>query len=437
MRLTFHGAAAEVTGSCFEVDTGEIRFLVDCGMFQGAGADAKNRGFAFEPRDIAFVLLTHAHIDHSGLIPRLVAQGFRGAVYATAATCDLAAVMLPDSGHLQEKEAEWEGGAPLYTLQQAQASLVHFIPVDYDAEVKPHPSVHCRFRDAGHILGSAIVEVQVDDRKIVFSGDLGQPGRPIMNDPTPVDRADVLLVESTYGNREHKSLAQTMDELAYALTDTLRSRKGNVVIPAFAVGRTQEVIHIISDLVRQGRVPVHDLYVDSPMALAATRITARHADWNIEVKGGPRIHFTEDVADSMKINGVRAGAVIVSASGMCEGGRIKHHLRYNISRPECALVFVGFQAAGTLGRRIVDGAQSVRLFGEEYPVKARVFTIGGLSAHADQPALLEWLGRFRQPPRQTWVVHGEPLSAHALRDAIHERMGWQAAVPQPGQQVPL
>ncbi len=437
MRLAFHGAAGEVTGSCFEVDTGEVRFLVDCGMFQGAGAGARNRGFAFEPRDIAFVLLTHAHIDHSGLIPRLVAQGFHGAVYATAATCDLAGVMLPDSGHLQEKEAEWEGGAPLYTLQQAQLSVTHFIPVEYDADVRPHPSVRCRFRDAGHILGSAIVEIFVSGKKLVFSGDLGQPGRPIMRDATPIGQADVLLVESTYGNREHKSLAQTMDELAYAITDTLRSRKGNVVIPAFAVGRTQEVIHIIAELTRQGRVPMHDLYVDSPMALAATRITARHADWKIEAQGGPRIRFTEDVADSMKINDVRGGAVIVSASGMCDGGRIKHHLRYNISRPECAIVFVGFQAAGTLGRRIVDGAQSVRLFGEDYPVKARVFTIGGLSAHADQAALLGWLGPFRKPPAQTWVVHGEPLPAHALRDAIEAKLHWRASVPDAGKKVDL
>jgi metallo-beta-lactamase family protein len=245
-------------------------------------------------------------------------------------------------------------------------------------------------------------------------------------------------VESTYGNREHKSLAQTMDELAYALTDTLRSKKGNVVIPSFAVGRTQEIIHLISDLCAQGRVPMHDLYVDSPMALAATRITARHVDWKIGRPGGPRIHFTEDLADSMKINAVRSGAVIVSASGMCEGGRVKHHLRYNISRAECAIVFVGFQAAGTLGRRIVDGAATVRLFGEEYPVRARVFTIGGLSAHADQAALLGWLSGFRKAPERTWVVHGEPLSAHAFKVAIGTRLGWDAAaVPAAGQVVEL
>ena len=436
-RLKFHGAAAEVTGSCFEVDTGEVRFLVDCGMFQGAGADAKNRRFAFDPGGIAFVLLTHAHIDHSGLIPRLAAAGFEGAVYATAATCDLARVMLPDSGHLQEKESEWEGKLPLYTQAQAQASLRHFIPVEYDVELRPHESVRVCFRDAGHILGSAIVELWIGTKKLVFSGDLGQPGRPIVRDPTPIEDADVLLVESTYGNRSHKTLVQTIDELAYALNDTLRSRRGNVVIPAFAVGRTQEVIHLIGELCAQGRVPMHDLYVDSPMALAATRITARHTDWQAAMQGGPRVHFTEDVADSMKINSVLAGAVIVSASGMCEGGRIKHHLRYNISRPECAIVFVGFQAAGTLGRRIVDGAKSVRLFGEEYEVRARIFTIGGLSAHADQPAILSWLGHFRRPPTATWVVHGEPLAAHALREAIEARPGWKARVPTTGESVGL
>jgi metallo-beta-lactamase family protein len=434
-RLTFHGAAGEVTGSCFEIDTGEVRFLIDCGMFQGAMSDAKNRRFAFDPRAIDFVLLTHAHIDHSGLIPRLIAQGFKGAVYATAATCDLLGVMLPDSGHLQEKEADWEGSAPLYTQSEAQASLQRLIAVDYDRELRPHPSLRCRFRDAGHILGSAILELWIGNRKLVVSGDLGQPGRPIMRSPTPIEDADVLLVESTYGNREHKTLPQTIDELAYALNDTLRSRKGNVVIPSFAVGRTQEVIHLVSQLVREGRVPPHELYVDSPMALAATRITARHADW--DPQQGPSVHFTEDLADSMKINSVRAGAVILSASGMCEGGRIKHHLRYNISRPECAIVFVGFQAAGTLGRRIVDGAKSVRLFGEEHEVKARVFTIGGLSAHADQPALLSWMGHFRKPPAATWVVHGEPLAAHALRDAISERLGWSARVPRPGESTAL
>ena len=434
MRLTFLGAAGEVTGSSYLVDTGELKFLVDCGMFQGgSSADRKNRSFAFEPRDIAFVLLSHAHIDHSGLIPRLVAKGFTGAVYATPATCDLLGVMLPDSGHLQEKEAEREGGTPLYTVRQAEASLAHLVPVEYGAETRPHGSVRCVLRDAGHILGSAIVEVWVGKTKIVFSGDLGQPGHPIVEDPASIAEADVLLVESTYGDRNHKSLVQTLDEFAFALNDTLASRRGNVVIPSFAVGRTQDLLYFISELRREGRVRAADVYVDSPMATAATRITLRHAT----LPKLDRVRFTESLEDSMRINSVRSGAIIISASGMCEGGRIRHHLRYNIARPECAIVFVGFQAAGTLGRRIVDGAKSVRLFRESYPVRAKVFTINGLSAHADQQALLGWLAHFRRPPRQTWVVHGEPLAAHALRDEIEKRFGWRAGVPARGDSAVL
>jgi metallo-beta-lactamase family protein len=434
LRLTFHGAAGEVTGSCFLVDTGATKFLVDCGMFQGGrAADAKNRRFGFDPREIAFVLLSHAHIDHSGLIPRLVAQGFGGPVYATRATCDLLGVMLPDSGYLQEKEAKWSGSAPLYTQQQAQASLQRLVGVEYDAEVRPHASVACRFRDAGHILGSAILQLSVAGKNLVFSGDLGQPGLPVVADATPIEQADVLLVESTYGNRDHKNLAQTLDEFAYALNDTLSSRRGNVVIPAFAVGRVQDLLHYIGELQQQKRLPKMELYVDSPMALAATRITLKYA----RLPDIEQVRFTEDLEESKRINSVTAGAVIISASGMCEGGRVRHHLRYNISRRECAIVFVGFQAAGTLGRRIVDGAKTVRLFGEEYPVRARVFTIGGLSAHADRSALLAWLAHFKRPPQQTWVVHGEPLAANSLCEAINHKPGWRAAVAVSGRTVEL
>jgi len=428
-RLSFLGAAGEVTGSCYLFDTGSVKFLVDCGMFQG-GRDAqrKNRRFAFDPRQIAFVLLSHAHIDHSGLLPRLAAQGFAGPVYATPATGELLAVMLPDSAHLQEREAERERDSPLYTVAEAQASLALLRQAEYGVAFRPHEGVRCVFRDAGHILGSAIIELYLEDGKIVFSGDLGQPGRPIVEDPTPIEAADVLLVESTYGNRNHKSLVQTLDELAFALNDTLASRRGNVVIPSFAVGRTQEILYYLAELRRQGRIPAADVYVDSPMAVAATRITLRHA----KLPDLERVHFTESLEESMRINSVRAGAIIISASGMCEGGRIRHHLRYNLPRPECAVVFVGFQAAGTLGRRIVDGAKSVRLFRETYPVRAKLFTINGLSAHADRDALLGWLGNFRSPPRQTWVVHGEPLAAHALRDEIEKRYRWRADVAQSG-----
>jgi len=458
VRLTFLGAAGEVTGSCYLVETGEIKFLIDCGLFQGGGrgrggAAQRNRRFGFDPGEIAFVLLSHAHIDHSGLIPRLVALGFGGAVYATRATVDLLGVMLPDSGHLQEKEAEWENRgrfrrgrgrelAPLYTVQQARDSLKQLLPVDYDVEVKPHASVRCRFRDAGHILGSAILEIGVRangrERHIVFSGDLGQPGHPIVRDPTPIARADLLLVESTYGNRNHRDRAATLEEFAAALEETLERGQGNVVIPAFAVGRTQDILYVMSEFCRSGRVCPSQIYVDSPMALAATRITLEHPElydreatrltaWLQNGKGKTEIRFTEDVEDSKRINAIRSGAVILSASGMCEGGRIKYHLKYNLPRRECAIVFVGFQAAGTLGRRIVEGAKSVRIFGETIPVRARVHTIGGLSAHADQKALLGWLGKFHAAPGATWVVHGEPLAAQTLRERIVEDLGWREA----------
>jgi metallo-beta-lactamase family protein len=445
MNLTFLGAAGEVTGSCYLLDNGGVKFLVDCGMFQG-GRDArrKNQRFAFDPRQIAFVLLSHAHIDHSGLLPRLAAQGFTGPVYATAATAELLAVMLPDSAYLQEKEAERSRderySAPLYTVADAQACLSLLRQVDYGVAFRPlagvpgaHAGLRCVYRDAGHILGSAIIEMFLKEGKIVFSGDLGQPGRPIVEDPALIEEADILLVESTYGDRNHKSLVQTLDELAFAVNDTLASKRGNVVIPSFAVGRTQEILYYLAELRRQGRIPVADVYVDSPMATAATRITARHA----KLPGLEGVRFTESLEESMRINDVRSGAIIISASGMCEGGRIRHHLRYNLPRPECAIVFVGFQAAGTLGRRIVEGAKSVRIFRESYPVRAKVFTINGLSAHADRDALLGWIGQFKRPPRQCYVVHGEPLSAESLKNSIIDGYGWHASVPSPGERVAL
>lgn len=429
--LRFLGAAGEVTGSCFLVEHEGLKFLVDCGMFQGGReSDEKNRRFEFDPREIAFVLVTHAHIDHSGLLPRLVSQGFRGAIHATDATCDLLGVMLPDSGYLQEKETDWRGREPLYTLEEANRSLHRLAGAPYDADVRPHPAVRCRFRQAGHILGSAIVEVFVGGRKLVFSGDLGWPGRPILPPPARIEEADALLVESTYGNRDHKPLAQTLDELAYAINDTLAAKRGNVLIPSFAVGRTQDVLHSMARLQAEGRLPARmEVYVDSPMALAATRITLKHA----ALPPLRELRFTESLEESMAINAIRSGAVILSASGMCDGGRIRHHLRHNLSRPECAIVFVGFQAAGTLGRRIVDGAESVKLFGEPRAVRAKVFTINGLSAHAGRSELLGWLRGFRRPPGRTWVVHGEPLSAHSLRGAIENELGWPAVqVPERG-----
>lgn len=454
MQITFHGAAGEVTGSCARVETDGCTFLVDCGMFQG-GRDArmKNwRALGFDLKRIDFVLLTHAHLDHSGLLPRLVSLGFRGRVHATRATVDLLAVMLLDSGYIQEKESEWanrrrrsrnarslSNQAPLYTVEQARTSLGHLEGHEYEREFSPKAGVTCRFREAGHILGSAVIEVDVDGggkrRRLVFSGDLGMNGRPVLRDPALVTRADYLVVESTYGNRAHRSMSDTESELVEVLRDTLERRRGNVIIPAFAVGRTQEVIYILADLVRQGRVDNLEIVVDSPMASAVTDITMEYDHlWDDEtralrdwVRAHPeRVHlrFVQNVEESMTLNDQRGGLVIISASGMCDAGRIKHHLRHNLGRSECSVVICGFQAAGTLGRRLVDGARQVNLFGERVPVRARVHTIGGLSAHADRDLLLEWLGHFVPPPRQTFVVHGESSAAQALTEAVRSVHEW-------------
>lgn len=469
MRITFLGAAEEVTGSCFLVEADDVRFAIDCGMFQG-GREAYRKNlsalnFGFPPKELDFVILTHAHLDHSGLLPRLTALGFKGPTYATPATRDLAGVILLDSAHIQEKEAEWENRhqrdrharrgwerAPLYTINQAQQSLKGFHPVPYGPEFHPHPGVSVTFRDAGHILGSAIVEVRVEEggctRKLVFSGDLGQPARPVLQDPTPVSDADYLILESTYGNRRHRSLAETEVELVAAIQDTFR-RGGNVIMPAFAVGRTQEVLYLLTELVRDGRLPPLRIYVDSPMANTATELTLQHKellddetlaliDWQRRHPDQPRIRFVQEVEESMALNQIRSGAVILAASGMCEAGRIKHHLRHNLGRRECSVVITGFQAAGTLGRRLVDGARSVKIFGEEIPVRAAVHTIGGLSAHADAEALLAWLAHFKQSPRRTFVVHGEASVAHTFAEAVRNRLGWKGVhVPQYEEKVEL
>lgn len=466
MQLTFLGAAGEVTGSCYLVETGETRFLVDCGMFQGGHeSDLKNERFPiFDPRSIDFVLLTHAHIDHSGMLPRLVARGFAGPIYATQATIELLDVMLRDSAHIQAKEAEWEERhphrgnhdeprQPLYSLQDVEKSLAQVSPANYGTLIQPHPLVSCRFLDAGHILGSAIIEMWVDDedsrKKIVFSGDLGQPGRPILRNPVPIESADILLVESTYGNRLHKNLDDTLDEFVQAIEYTLREKRGNVIMPAFTVGRTQEILYLLIDLTRQRRLHNLKIYVDSPLALAATEITMQHIElfnqeaqklltWGQERrKEIPDIRFVQDVTESMALNDIKSGAIIISASGMCDAGRIKHHLRHNLNRPQCSIIFTGFQAEGTLGRRLVDGARLARIFGEELAVRADIYTIGGLSAHADQAGLLDWLRHFRHPPKQTFVVHGESSTAIFFADQIRTKLGWNVRAPDSGEKVSL
>lgn len=467
MRITFHGAAGEVTGSCFLVEAEDVRFLVDCGMFQG-GRDAgrKNReALGFDLRRLDFILLTHAHLDHSGLLPRAAALGFRGPAHATSATVDLLGVMLLDSAHIQEKEAEWEarrarggrsrprGPGLLYTVAQAQACLRQLRRAEYDQPFQPHPAVRVCLRDAGHILGSAIAEVWVEEggatRKLVFSGDLGMPARPVLRDPQPIEDADVLFVESTYGNRLHKSLSATEEELVEAIGNTLHRKRGNVIMPAFSVGRTQEVLFVLADLVRRGRLQDLQVVVDSPMSMAATEITLRHENlldahthdliaWQRAHPRAMSVRFVQDVEESIALNQVRSGLVIISASGMCDAGRIKYHLLNNLGRRECTILITGFQAAGTLGRRLVEGARRVTIFGESVAVRADIHTLGGLSAHADQEGLLGWLGHFRRSPRQTFIVHGEADTARIFAGVAAQRLGWQnVSVPQHGGSVEM
>jgi metallo-beta-lactamase family protein len=459
VRLAFLGAAGEVTGSCFLVETAKARFLVDCGLFQGdRTAEARNRShFAFEPRAVDFVLLTHAHIDHSGLLPRLAAEGFRGSIFATAATCDLLGVMLIDSAHIQEQDSErrrsTRAAPPLYTVRDVERCLRQLVPVAYDEMFTPGPGVHSRLRDAGHILGSAIIEIWMDEgaarRKLVCSGDIGQRLRPLVRDPTPIAEGEVLLVESTYGNRKHRPWSATLDELRHAVTDTLVRKGGNVIVPSFAVGRTQDLLYLLADLYRKGELPEMDIYVDSPLALKATSVTLRHLAlldaeavslmrWLRRARGRPRIRFVQDLEESIALHRIKGGAVIISASGMCEAGRIQHHLRHNLGRPECTIVIPGFQAAGTLGRRLVDGAKEVRIFGIRIPVRAEIYTIGGLSAHADQEGLIDWLSRFERPPRATYVVHGEADVSEEFANVVRDRLKWrEVRVPQRGTSVDL
>jgi metallo-beta-lactamase family protein len=458
MHITFCGAAQQVTGSCFLFETSQSRFLVDCGMFQGhAATRARNlEPFPFDPRGIDFVILTHAHLDHSGLLPRLGAQGFKGPIYTTPATRDLLSVLLLDSAHLQEMEAErasrmHKDPQVAYDVDDVDHVLKQVQVIPYDLPGKVGPGVEVILRDAGHILGSAFVQLTIVDngqsRKIVVSGDLGQPGRPILRDPAVISQADVLLLESTYGDRDHRPLPGTIDELTAILNSALES--GVVLVPAFAVGRAQELLYYLNQLTREQRVHGLTVFVDSPMAQQVTAITMHHMElFNEEARrmatseraNGDsmiRVRFTEHVQDSMALNRIESGAVIIAGSGMCDGGRIRHHLRQRLPNPHTTVLMVGFQATGTLGRNLIDGARSVRLFGEDVPVRARIATLGGFSAHADQSALLGWLSHLRAAPRNLFLVHGEPRATGALAAAIKTRLGWDAQIPADVQRVEI
>jgi metallo-beta-lactamase family protein len=462
--LTFHGAARQVTGSCYLLETARSRVLLECGLFQGpAEVDALNeRPFPFQPRDVDAVVLSHAHLDHSGLLPRLKREGFRGRVYSTPQTLDLLDIMLKDAAYLQERDAEWENRrrqragrglvAPLYGVEDAEAVLTLGEPLAYGQTARITQDVDVRFRDAGHILGSAIVELWVSEgdvpKKLVFSGDLGNAATPLLHDPEVVREADVLLLESTYGDRDHRPLDATLEEFAGILAQAARDQ-GNVLIPAFAVGRTQELLYHLGELHQAGRLPQGKVFLDSPMAIAATELHQRHLSvFNREARaairrnGGtaqgflPLLHFVRTVEESMAINRISGGAIIIAGSGMCTGGRIRHHLKWNLWREAAHVVIVGFQAQGTPGRALVDGASHLRLLGEEIAVKAHVHTLGGFSAHAGQTDLVKWADRF-QPRPDLFLVHGEPEAMQALQARLRTVHGWTAQIPAEGQTIRL
>ena len=455
MKIKFVGAARTVTGSCYHLQTKEVQILIDCGAFQGKEEyEKRNFGpFPFKSSEIQYLLLTHAHIDHSGLIPKLVKDGFKGKILATSATVDLCGVMLLDSAHIHERDTEWENKKriragkplikPLYTIQEVSISLASFKGVAYNETIDLGNGIRARFVDAGHIIGSSIIELWIKEdtleKKLVFSGDLGQKDLPLIKDLTPIEAADYVFIESTYGNRKHKGIKETVDEFTQAIAESLQ-KGGNVIIPAFAVGRTQDILYILNQLSRDGEINHLQVFVDSPMAVQATRITLKHPECLdketlelIEKKQFPRstltLKFTESVEDSMDINKIKKQAIIISSSGMCEAGRIRHHLKHNLWRSECSVIFVGFQAEGTLGRRIVDGAKEVKIFGEEVAVNARIYTIGGLSAHADRDELIEWLSKFKKKPQRVFVVHGEEETSLSFAKTIQDKLNLDVYVP--------
>lgn len=462
MRIEFWGATREVTGSCYLIRIGDYRILVECGLIQGSRADeARNRDpFPFDPSHIDAVILTHAHLDHSGRLPLLISSGFRGPIYTHPASRDLCRIMLKDAGYLNERETEWENRKrmrkhlpllePLYTMDQAQLAIHQFKTLEYEQIEDIVPGMKIRLKDAGHILGSAIVEMWLEENgkqcKLAFSGDLGHYGAPILKDPKPVEEADLVILESTYGDRLHRSWEDTWLELKEVFVNSKNSR-GNILIPSFAVGRTQELLYTFGQNFADWHLDEWTIFLDSPMAIEATEVYARHSEvYDKEAAAEerrhgnpfmlPNLHFSRTVNQSMGINKFETGAIIIAGSGMCDGGRIKHHLKHNIWRKECHLVMVGFQARGTLGRKIVDGARYIRLWGETIRVAAQIHTVGGLSAHADCNGLVNWYRQFQEGPAVA-LVHGEPQAMDPLASRLRDGLARQVIIPEHGTTLDL
>ena len=453
-KITFLGAAGTVTGSKYLVETGGKRLLVDCGLFEGS-KELKQRNWEplpIDPTTIDWVLVTHAHIDHTGYLPRLVRSGFRGPIYSNPATHELCGLLLPDSAHLQEEDARYatkkgysshEQPQPLYTVEESQTALAQFREIPRADTFTISPQFSVRPHDAGHILGSSWLELTITENGkqtlVVFSGDLGRYDQPILKDPEAPTRADFLLCESTYGDRDHPA-GSVPDELADIVNQTAK-RGGAIVIPSFAIGRTQTLMYYLRQLEEEQRIPRLPTYVDSPMAINATDLYEKHhedhdleftreeRDGNHDPLNVHEVHMTRSVEDSKKINDIVSPCIIISASGMATGGRILHHLARRLPDSRSAVLLVGYQAEGSGGRALLEGAKYLKIHGEEVPVRARIVEIAQLSAHAGKSELLRWLSGFQAPPRQTSLVHGEPPALNALRDAVTSRFGWPVTVP--------
>ena len=459
MKLTFIGADHEVTGSRHLLETSDLKILIDCGMEQGSNP-YENAEMPVPFSEIDYIILTHAHIDHAGMIPYAYAHGFTGTVLATDASMDLDGIMLLDSAHIQEQDAEWENRKakragkpevePLYTVEDAKKALESFSAIPYGSIEELSDTVKLRFTDAGHLLGSASAEIWINEdgieKKLVFSGDIGNKNKPLIRDPQYIEEADYVIMESTYGDRLHEKSADHIKELAGIIQRTL-DRGGNVVIPAFAVGRTQEMLYFIRHIKQEGLVKGHDgfpVYVDSPLAIEATEVFRDNLTdcYDEETKelvlaginpiGFPGLRLSVTAEDSKAINFDQEPKVIISASGMCDAGRIRHHLKHNLWRPACAVVFAGYQAEGTLGRLLQDGKKDVKILGETIHVEASIENMGGMSSHADQAGLLEWIGAYKKAPQKVFLVHGEDSAMEEFSKLIKERYGYEVECPYSG-----